>query len=103
MQTFSARLEGLREAITLYDVSLKRTQQCNNELKQRVDAMAKALCAMTSLFNTTEKCGICYGRKVDAALECGHCMCLQCANKSLRADKCPFCRKPVKELTRLFL
>ena len=103
MQAFNVALTELQESCDAYDRCLKQTAASNAELKKTVDRMIRALSGMKLIFTTSEKCGICFNRKPDHALECGHTLCNICASKSLRAERCPFCRKPVTEMMRVYL
>lgn len=46
-------------------------------------------------------CQICYGEEIDALFfDCGHvCSCVECAK---HCDICPICRKPVKQVVKMF-
>ena len=37
------------------------------------------------------------------ALDCGHVMCLECAKKSARNNRCPFCRQPIERYFKVYL
>ena len=102
MQTFSAALDTLKKSCKEYEHSLKKTLVVNAELKGKVEHMAKALEDMKQLFSTDAKCGICCNRPIDTALECGHTMCTTCSGRALRAERCPFCRKAVREKMKLY-
>jgi hypothetical protein len=46
-------------------------------------------------------CQICYGNEIDALFfDCGHvCACVECAKQ---CELCPICRKPVKQVVKMF-
>lgn len=46
-------------------------------------------------------CQICYGDEIDALFfDCGHvCACVECAKQ---CEQCPICRKPVKQVVKMF-
>ena len=103
MQTFVAALTALQQGCDEYEACLRKTLDHNVQLKRAVDKMAKGLEDMKRIFNVGEKCGICFSKKQSMAFECGHVTCEECAARSLRAERCPFCRRPVKELIKIFL
>ena len=103
MQAFAIALEELKDSCTAYESGLKKTAASNADLKITIDRMIRALDHMKRIFTTSEKCGVCFNRKPDHALECGHTLCQLCASKSLRVEKCPFCRKPISEMMRIYI
>ena len=54
-----------------------------------------------------KQCPICYNRKMDLVLDCGHAICRACWNSMIiatRSDVCPMCRKPIsQQQTQIFL
>ena len=103
MHSFTAALATLKESCNEYEVILQKTLEHNSKLKKTVDKMGKALLDMKRIFNVEEKCGICFAKKQAVAFECGHVTCNDCGARSLRAERCPYCRRPVKELMKIFL
>ena len=102
MQGFTAALQELKASCDTYETALKKTSAVNSELKITVDRMERALDTLKRIFVTSQKCGICFSRKPSHALECGHLLCESCGTKSLRAERCPFCRKRVEEMMRIY-
>jgi len=103
MQTFVAALTALKGCCDEYEVCLRKALDHNVQLKRTTDKMVTALGDMKRIFNVGEKCGICFSKKKSMAFECGHVTCSDCAARSLRSERCPFCRRPVKELIKIFL
>ena len=48
---------------------------------------------------STQPCAICLTEPRNTALQCGHVLCWECAQ---RVDNCPVCRKFVSHRIRLF-
>jgi len=49
-------------------------------------------------------CKICFERPWDSALNCGHMICFECGSDiKSRFASCPFCKKEVLEVTKLYL
>ena len=103
MQQFTVALEELKESCATYELALKKTAASNSELKITVDRMIRALDSMKRIFVLSEKCGICFNDKPNYALECGHTVCQSCATKSVRAERCPYCRKPITDMMKIYL
>ena len=103
MESLAAALDVLKKSCGDYEASLRRSLDSNAALKVKVKHMVEALEQMKRVFSNDHKCGICCSRAVDTALDCGHCLCIVCSLRALRAEKCPYCRKVIKESKRLYL
>ena len=56
-----------------------------NIYKNKVDLFTK--------LNHVTECGICYDKKLNIDLNCGHCVCTDCYKRVCHTS-CPFCREP---------
>ena len=45
-------------------------------------------------------CMVCAENKVRVSFQCGHLLCISCANKM---ELCPMCKKQIKQRTKLFI
>ena len=102
METIRA-LEAFAEYSGDFYEKLKKTLVAHEELRETFGNLRRALKEARKSLGVHENCGVCYQRVKNTALNCGHLQCLSCAQQSLRAQRCPFCRKPTTELLKVFL
>ena len=95
-------LESLSELTRDHVRKLTKALDTNESLLKTIDKMHEALTELRKSFGDSNTCKICYVNKRSAALNCGHMTCTTCANKCLRAQRCPFCRKATTEFMRVF-
>lgn len=96
-------LEKLIRISQEYLDSLTNSLKAHQDLKTKLDKMYEAMSELKRSFGNDERCGVCYNRPKTTALDCGHCCCFPCAQRCLRSERCPFCRKPTTDLLKIFL
>ena len=95
-------LESLSKLTRDYVKSLTKALDTNESLLKTIEKLHEALSELRKSFSDNNTCKICYVNTRSAALNCGHMTCITCANKCLRAARCPFCRKQTTEFMRVF-
>ena len=99
-------LKQLEKLILLsqeYLDSLNKAIKSHEDLKQKLDKMYEALSELRRSFGQDDRCGVCFARSKNTALDCGHLVCNRCASRCLQSQRCPFCRKTTTELLKIFL
>ncbi len=61
---------------------------------------SRDICKLVREVQSDPICPLCMAEESTTALNCGHCFCLNCAN---RCNVCPYCRTSVNQRLKLFL
>jgi len=87
---------GIRDYLlnNSYDLQNKHIQKCLSLFdKESIVNIFKNKVELFTKLNHITECGICYDKKLNIDLNCGHCVCTDCY-KRVYYTNCPFCREP---------
>jgi len=95
IKSFGGRVESTIKALQAENKALKEE---NSNLQEMIEGKDQSKLSIL-------KCAICMEfKKLETFIinsPCGHCFCETCSGK-VRGDKCPTCRKPITQKTKIF-
>eukprot|EP00003_Mantamonas_plastica_P032909 TRINITY_DN9162_c0_g2_i5.p2 TRINITY_DN9162_c0_g2~~TRINITY_DN9162_c0_g2_i5.p2 ORF type:complete len:187 (+),score=52.48 TRINITY_DN9162_c0_g2_i5:430-990(+) len=86
------QLEEQLQTVNLDSMDLDDLRQLQTRVNDRIDEIIEEM-------RDSDTCPVCMENKRNAALHCGHQLCMTCANQ---VDNCPICRKSKEGVIQLF-
>lgn len=99
------QLENLQYEMNQNNELLRAKDRENLVLQQEVNHLRKQIESLrqeTYAKEDPNECKICMANKINCALQCGHLVCMSCAN-DVRVTHCPICRTEIRSKLQIYL